>query len=207
MSYPELAGDHATMVINDAGTLTMTFDDKGTGRVCGSCQVCCKLVPVSSIHKPAGVRCRHSKHGKGCSIYADRPYACRVWFCSWLADPETTGLPRPDRAHYVIDPTPDYITLRFDNEPEPRTVPVLQVWVDPAFPEAHRTPGLRAYMFRYAEKFRAATIVRFSNTSAITFFPPPISSDGLWHEVSNGVIIARSHDEREILENVGRTQW
>jgi hypothetical protein len=196
-----LAGDRITMTETEDGTTTISFDDKGTGRVCGDCTLCCKLlpVPVAPLFKPAGERCQHVRVHKGCTIYKDRPFACKVFACRWLADPTTADLPRPDRAHYVIDPQPDYITAVPNDGSPSQKVSVLQVWVDPAFPDAWRTPSLRGYMLRFAQRFGAATIIRFSSTRAVTVLPPPLNKNGEWAEVDNG-ILARNEEERRILE-------
>jgi hypothetical protein len=178
---------------------TIHFDEQGTGRICGSCQLCCKLVPVPEIHKAAGTRCEHSKAGHGCTIYAARPFACRTWSCRWLADPETAGMPRPDRCHYVIDLVLDYITAITDDGKETE-VPVLQVWVDPAFPEAHRAPELRAYMLQMAAKHRLATIVRYDSRRAFMIFPPPITGVG-WIERTDGKIVSRDPIDVQVLED------
>jgi hypothetical protein len=106
----ELAGDRMTVVERD-GVTTFTFDDKGTGRVCGDCQLCCKLLPVPPLKKAAGRRCQHQKFGKGCAIQDHKPFACRAWSCRWLSDPATAGMSRPDRSHYVIDVVSDYVTV------------------------------------------------------------------------------------------------
>ena len=51
-----LAGDRLTVEDHDDGTMTVTYSDKGTGRVCGDCQLCCRLLPVAldGRHKAAG---------------------------------------------------------------------------------------------------------------------------------------------------------
>jgi len=179
----EFAGDHMTLTEADDGSASMTFGPKPPGaRVCGSCSLCCKLLPIPPLNKPAGKRCDYQRHGKGCTIYADRPDSCRAWPCRWLVDKSTAGLPRPDRAHYVIDIKPDFITLREDGG-EPRKVPVLQVWVDEAFPDAHRAPELRAWIVKQAERFPGAALVRTAgNTRALVLFPPSMAADGQWHE-------------------------
>lgn len=66
-------------------------------RICGDCQLCCKLMPVEEFDKPANCRCEHQRTGKGCAIYADRPMSCALWNCRWLVDTECAGLPRPER--------------------------------------------------------------------------------------------------------------
>ena len=194
----ELAGEHITLT-HEADRTIITFDHKGTGRVCGGCTLCCKLLPVPDLQKPAGVRCKHQRTGKGCTIYATRPFACRTFACRWLADRETAGLPRPDRAHYVIDITADHIRAIPHDGGEPQVIPVIQIWVDPAFPDAWRTPELRAYMLRLAEERRMATIIRFDSERAISVFPPPITDDHQWHEVTDHKIVARDAHEREVL--------
>src|SRR4051794_17505970 len=107
----ELGGDAITLTHEEDGSSTIHYGEKGTGRICGGCTLCCKLPPIPGppLHKPAGVPCVPAKSGKGCSISASRPFACRAWACRCLADKETAGMPRPDRCHYVIDIEDDYI--------------------------------------------------------------------------------------------------
>ena len=106
-------------------------------RQCGSCTLCCKLLPVRDnlvgIDKDAGVRCRHQSSSKGCKVYHkpwDFPVACGMWSCRWLVDPETEGLRRPDRSHYVVDIIPDEIIAEDTDRPEigQHRFPVIQVW-------------------------------------------------------------------------------
>jgi hypothetical protein len=193
----ELAGNFMTFVEDDEGTAHITFDDVGTGRRCGDCRLCCRLLPVPLLRKAAGERCRYSRHGKGCTIYEQRPDVCRTWSCRWLADPTTTAIPRPDRAHYVIDLEYDYVTMQ---DAEGSRIQVMQVWVDPAFRSAWDTKPLRDYMLLIATKWATATIIRFSSRDALVVFPPPLSSDGQWHIVRGGKVEARNAYEQEILE-------
>src|SRR4051794_9187127 len=115
-------------------------------RQCGSCTLCCKLIPVPPLDKKAGERCKHQR-STGCRIYSKRPRDCRLWSCAWLVN-NINGRPlpvsRPDRTHYVIDIMPDYVTV----ESEGRTgrLTVIQIWCDPDYPDAHRDPDLRAWL-------------------------------------------------------------
>jgi len=198
--YYEFVGEKVVLEHRD-GQDVLTFGDKGTGRVCGSCSLCCKLLPIPGppLHKAANTRCKHQKAWKGCGIYATRPMPCRAFACRWLADRETAGLSRPDRSHCVIDAEADYIET-IDNATGERTrVGVIQIWCDPAFPDAHRAPDMRAYMERIAEQYRYATIVRYNSTEAFVVFPPSLSSDRQWHE-QGGTIRARTRTEAEILQ-------
>jgi hypothetical protein len=180
-------------------------------RKCGDCQLCCKLLPLSGdnakswrtatlmiaegvaklddfggmmpeLKKPANQRCIHQRHGKGCAVYDKRPFSCRTWSCRWLVEDDTEGLARPDRAHYVIDLVPDYVTAKPHDGSASVDIPMIQIWVDPKFPDAHRDPALRAYIQRQGEKGQGA-IIRFSESKAIALFPPSLSQDGQWHEI------------------------
>lgn len=177
----ELAGDRMTITENDDGSATISFDDKGTGRGCGSCTLCCKLVPVPALHKLAGERCKYQRVNKGCTIYSDRPLDCRAWSCRWMADPDTKGMPRPDRAHYVIDVTWDYITQQYPDGTEHK-INALQVWVDPNFPNAYKAPELRAFMQHVATRYQAVTLVRFSSSDALIVVPPGAHNGDGWIE-------------------------
>jgi Fe-S-cluster containining protein len=205
--YYEFAGEKVVLEHRD-GEDVLTFGTEGTGRVCGSCSLCCKLLPIPGppLHKPANTRCQHQRHGKGCSIYPTRPLPCRAFACRWLADRDTAGMPRPDRAHYVIDIEADYIEMIDTEGGEPRKVGVIQVWVDPAYRDALRSPDLRDYMQRVAVQYGYATIVRYNESDAFVVFAPAISSDRQWHEKA-GSIQARTRDEAEILRRykVGTT--
>ena len=174
-----LAGERIRL-IDEGETTRIEFGDTGTGRVCGGCTLCCKLLPTPELSKPANQRCRHQKVGKGCVIYADRPMGCRSWACRWLADTRVT-LPRPDRAHYVIDMTDDYVTLKDRETGEERRVGVLQIWVDPSYPDAHRDPRLRSWL----DAHEYPALIRFSATDAIFICPPSCSEDRIWHEVTS----------------------
>jgi hypothetical protein len=59
------------------------------GRSCGSCSLCCKLLQIDELEKPAGTWCSHCASGRGgCAIYDRRPKECRTFYCSWLFTPQ-----------------------------------------------------------------------------------------------------------------------
>lgn len=197
----ELAGDHAVMSVSEDGTLTVAFNDKGTGRECGKCQLCCKLLPIPVIQKPANQRCEHQSHARGCRVYSRRPQPCQVFFCRWLGDRSTQALSRPDRSHYVIDVMPDSFEMQNLVTGEPTTINAFQVWVDPAFPEAHKDPRLRDWMHEMAKLYGAATIVRSSPSSGFVVFPPPFDHEkGEWHEMG-GDFVPKNEMDRAIANN------
>lgn len=199
-------------------------------RTCGDCQLCCKLLPmkegatdeleatidfVASIglmepreileaerdfHKPAGERCKHQRHGKGCAIYDKRPLGCRLWNCRWLTVEDTCSLRRPDRAHYVIDLTADFCETDDTKCPH---LPVIQVWVDPSYPDAPmQDADMRAYMDRRgAEGY--ATLVRLNAYDAYVIFPPSLTKKD-WLVKKTGNNIMREHSPMEKAAVLGK---
>ena len=168
-------------VIDDDGELDpIQVSEVASGRRCGDCTLCCKLLPVVGLKKLAGMRCVHQRAGKGCTIYERRPHECQWWNCRWLAGDGTEGVGRPDRVHYVVDMIPDYVHQLLPNG-ERTDIPVLQIWVDPNFRDAWKTPACLAYIERMAAERRMAAIIRFGSGEAITVFAPPWAEDGQWH--------------------------
>jgi hypothetical protein len=169
-------------------------------RQCGDCTLCCKLIAVRELDKLAGQRCDHQRMGKGCSIYDRRPPSCRFWNCRWLVEDDTAELSRPDRSHYVVDIIPDFVTA-VPNDGGPKVpVQVVQVWVDPKYPDAHQDPALRAYLARRGEEGIAA-IIRFNETDAFVLAPPAMNS-GKWSEIRS-TMREESHTMAEIAAALG----
>lgn len=171
-------------------------------RTCGDCQLCCKLLPMKEgaekelygmrdelfkrklitaqafrgmpdFNKAAGCKCPHQKHGVGCTVYRKRPLGCQLWQCRWLANADTEDQHRPDRCHYVIDMTPDYVTTN-----DGHVIQVLQIWVDPHHRDAYKDPALRRYLARRAEEGYAA-LIRWNNKEDCMFL---IYAGGKWIE-------------------------
>lgn len=173
-------------------------------RQCGDCQLCCKLLPVRSLDKGAGEKCKHQRHHKGCSVYSRLGVVspeCRIWSCRWLTEDDTAELSRPDRSHYVIDIMPDHVTLQNNETGAIEQIQVVQIWVDPGYPDAHRDPALRAFLERRA-KDRIIGLVRYDNTSGMGLFPPSLSEGGKWIEYANGVTV-KEHSIAETLKALG----
>lgn len=171
-------------------------DRPAGGRQCGTCSLCCRLLPVLDL-KVGFTKCPHSRHHAGgcCKIHATKPRACELWSCRWLVDPEC-NLPRPDRAHYVIDVLPDEIEAT-DRDGNKQTVPVIQVWIDPAWPEAHREPRLRAWLAEQASQTGMAAIVRSGKPDSLVLAAPALTSTRTWIEstatVGPGVGLWNAH--------------
>jgi uncharacterized cysteine cluster protein YcgN (CxxCxxCC family) len=67
---------------------------------CGDCGMCCKLLAIQALDKAPNVWCDHFK--RGCSIYADRPPACRSFVCLWLDSDKLDDAWRPDKARFIM---------------------------------------------------------------------------------------------------------
>lgn len=140
---------------------------------------------IAEFYKPAGARCQHQQHHKGCKIYNKRPLGCRIWNCRWLLNDDTADMSRPDRAHYVIDILPDFVVLEQDGVTE--RVPVVQIWIDTKHPEAINDPALRNYMERRGQD-GMLSLIRLDARNAITVFPPSMSPDGQWNARGDGLV-------------------
>lgn len=151
-------------------------------RVCGDCQLCCQLIPVEEIQKRGFTKCTYQKVNIGCQIYNDRPMSCRGWSCGWLSEPTTVGLNRPDRSHYIIDPSLGKMTIIDDETGVSTDEQMLELWVpgeryklaplhDPKFQAWHRTycPDL-------------VCLVRYTSLKGISMIPPSRTKnkDGKW---------------------------
>jgi hypothetical protein len=182
-------------------------------RQCGDCQLCCRLLAVKALGKPHHTRCKHQKFHKGCGVYntAAMPPECRLWSCRWVLGDDTGDLPRPDRSHYVIDVMPDFITLQDNQTGQQQAIPVVQIWVDPAHPLAHRDPALRAYLLRRGQEGIAA-LVRFENKRTAMLFPPNMIGEGTppagwlhddgWIEVPSDSPNAKAEPEHSFADKV-----
>jgi hypothetical protein len=110
---------------------------------------------------------------------------------------DTAELSRPDRSHYVLDIMPDFVTLRNDETGDLQHIQVVQIWVDPRYPDAHRDPALRAYLERRGQD-NVAGLVRWDNQLGMAIFPPAMSSNGQWNEKRSDLRTAE-HTTAEVV--------
>lgn len=110
------------------------------GRDCGGCTLCCKVLGIAALDKPKGRWCPRCEVGRGCGAYDKRPAECRTFNCLWLQREHLGPEWRPDRAKFVLCPTPDNATLL--------------VQVDPGAPDAWRRAPYHATLREWS---RAAT--------------------------------------------------
>jgi hypothetical protein len=76
-------------------------------------------------------------------------------------------------------------------------IPVVQIWVDPKYKDAHKDPALRAYLVRRAYEGFAA-IIRYNAEDGFCLFAPPLANDGQWHE-EKSACREISHSAEEIF--------
>lgn len=108
-------------------------------RQCGSCTLCCRLLAIEVLQKPASTSCRHCREDQGCGIYAARPDTCRDYLCGWLLNP---GLPdhwRPEASGMILgrnlDGVPTLVldpAARHDWRREPFVSDLRRIAADPA---------------------------------------------------------------------------
>ena len=61
------------------------------------------------------------------------------------------------------------------------TIPAVQVWIDPDYPDAHRDPKLRAWLAEMGKQDYVA-LIRYDHKETLTLIPPNMTHDGQWHE-------------------------
>lgn len=115
-------------------------------RSCGPCSLCCTVLRVDELAKPAGRDCVHQRGTQGCGIHPTRPPICRSYRCLWLQG----GLEddeRPDAIGGVVDLETTGIGLRLA--------------IREARPGAFdASPALQAI----AERYRGSMPVRITDT-------------------------------------------
>lgn len=197
-------------------------------RTCGSCDLCCTLLPVDEgieidwikrdvkpmgWHKMANERCRHQKGPpevpcNGCKVYgqSDMPAPCRAWNCAWLVeDGPARLLPKPNVCGYVVDTNPDIITVGGGpGEPPEFSVPCIQVWIDPKRRNAYNDAKLRSYIeSRSRNEGGLAAMIRFNEAEGVILFPPHLTGKG-WLERTGTNAPELTAKRHALLKELGR---
>lgn len=76
---------------------------------CGECTMCCELLYIKEIEKPANVMCKDCTLLKGCNIYETRPTACRQFNCAYLQMEKVNINMRPDHSKVIFEKVSDRI--------------------------------------------------------------------------------------------------
>ena len=86
-------------------------------RACGACTLCCRVLEIQELAKPADVSCNHIVAGRGCAIYGRHPASCRTFACLWLESTLVPEASRPDRSRVVLVMDADGTRLMAHCEP------------------------------------------------------------------------------------------
>ena len=108
------------------------------GRECGTCMMCCKVLHVPELDKPAGPWCGNALPGRGCAIYAERPGSCVDFWCGWRLDGKLGPEWKPDRARFLLNQTGGGANII--------------VAVDPSFPNAWLKEPYQSTIRRWARE-------------------------------------------------------
>jgi hypothetical protein len=103
--------------------------------------MCCKVLHIADLDKPAGRWCSHVKPGAGCKIYDDRPGTCRQFFCLWMQDGRVGEEWKPERSRFLVTEMPDGGNVL--------------IAVDPNFANAWRKEPYHATIRRWVSDFAA----------------------------------------------------
>jgi hypothetical protein len=103
-------------------------------KACGDCTLCCKVMAIEELTKPASCWCSHCEPGRGCRIYDSRPTECRSFGCLWLTDDRLDERWRPSKSKLVLTTSQDGIEIR----------------CDPGFPNAWRKEPFCSEIRRWA---------------------------------------------------------
>ena len=166
-------------------------------RTCGSCQLCCKLMPVTELEKAGGDRCVHQSRGRGCRVYDRRPRSCFGFFCLWRLDKAGDTM-RPDQMGCVIDHSPDFVTLCLRGDISEQ-FPCAQIWADPERPGCHRHPKLLDWIEQLWQRRRMLALIRYSPFDGARMLIPPElhRRHAQWEEVDSPVAEKREHSKEE----------
>lgn len=105
-------------------------------RQCGDCTLCCKVMAIETLAKPASLWCPHCSPGHGCAIYAGRPDECASFSCLWLVNDLLDQRWKPSRSKLVLTTSEGGLEIR----------------CDPGFPNAWRKEPYATEIRAWAEE-------------------------------------------------------
>jgi hypothetical protein len=104
-------------------------------KACEDCTLCCKVMAIDELRKPAGSWCHQCEIGVGCKIYAERPAECKAFNCLWLIDERLGPHWKPNKSKIVLTTSEDGLEIR----------------CDPGFSDAWRKEPFRNQIHKWAE--------------------------------------------------------
>ena len=128
-------------------------------RECGECTLCCKVMEVEALKKPAGKWCAHCTTSRGCGIYETRPEECRTFFCAWVMNHTFDEQWKPARSKFAVWSEAGNLNLK--------------VSVDPARPDAWRKEPYYSYFKKWVGEriARGGKVVILNGKRAIAVLP------------------------------------
>lgn len=128
-------------------------------KTCGACNLCCKVLQVESLAKPAGRLCEHAMGGRGCAIHGRHPADCQAFACGWLQWEDLGEAWKPDVARFLIRNEPSRGRLSID--------------VDPEHPDAWRAATYYPTIKAWAAAVRAqgACVLVYAGPNTTVVFP------------------------------------
>ena len=98
-----------------------------THNECGTCTLCCEILPIPEIPKPENVLCSNCTKNQGCNIYSSRPKSCIDFRCLFIETDMVEEL-RPNKCNIIFEKITEtvYIGTRHkDNLNDWNSVPVI----------------------------------------------------------------------------------
>jgi hypothetical protein len=153
-----------------------------TARACGDCSLCCKVMTIEELGKPARSWCPHCAPGQGCRVYDRRPAECRTFNCLWLTDTRFGQHWKPNKSKLVLTVSEDGIEIR----------------CDPAFPDAWRKEPIRSDIQKLAVsgELHDVTVLVIVGERMILVTPDQEFPLGV---VGPGQIIVREFDGKRVI--------
>lgn len=150
----------------------------GNARPCGSCTLCCTVMPVSEIGKKAHERCKHlGSAAKRCKVYATRPRSCEVWWCMWSVNHDMPASLRPDYSRVVVDLEPERLVKRDADTGLDENIPAIVVWTDPKYPDAYQAPDFLKALEGMCNKIGGPALIRIDSNNGFVLYPPKMLPD------------------------------
>ena len=76
---------------------------------CGSCTLCCELLPIKKLDKKIGEVCKFCTINKGCNIYKERPDECSNFRCAYHQMDKVSEDLRPDNSKIIFEKISDIL--------------------------------------------------------------------------------------------------
>lgn len=136
-------------------------------RECGTCTLCCELLPIKSLNKPHSELCKFCINDQ-CSVYSTRPEACKNFKCLYLN--RDLGLElRPDFTHIIFE--------KIDN------CEAYLMLVDPKYPDAYKEEIVEDFCLELIEEGYSILLSSYSSAPKRLRTPVGISTKEMYDRI------------------------